>query len=123
MRFGWFQERGVNYRELVESIRFDGAPTRAYMDRLRSEGLFYNPMTCSADEIETMRAYCDKHAVRFLTLDEFLYGVFFKTYYYKRWNEGEPAQSLPMLVIGHNLPYEPHSGESINDYLSNAFID
>jgi hypothetical protein len=72
LRFGWFQERGVNYRKLVEHIRFDGVPTRAYMDQLRSEGLFYNPKTCSGNEVETMRAYCETQGVRFLTLDEFL---------------------------------------------------
>jgi hypothetical protein len=43
LRFGMFQERGVNYRELVENIRFKGKPTREYLDQIRSEGLFYNP--------------------------------------------------------------------------------
>jgi hypothetical protein len=107
LRFGWFQERGVNYRNLIEDMRFSKKPpTREYMDTLRSEGLFYNPKTCGDVEIETMRAYCDKHGVRFLTLAEFLKEVFYKTYYYKRWSAGETARSLPLLVIGHNLPFD-----------------
>ena len=106
LRFGMFQERGVNYRELVETIRFDGAPTREYMDQLRSEGLFYNQKTCKDYEIEAMRTYCADHNIRFLTLEQFLYDVFYKTYYYKRWQDGERALTLPMLVIGHNLPFD-----------------
>ena len=30
LRFGIFQERGVNYRELVETIRFDAPDARIY---------------------------------------------------------------------------------------------
>ena len=107
LRFGWFQERGVNYRQLIEETRrLKGKTTRAYMDQLRSEGLFYNPKTCTADEIEAMRSYCEKHGVRFLTREDFIYKVFYKTYYYKRWNEGEPALTLPVMVIGHNQPFD-----------------
>jgi hypothetical protein len=92
LRFGFFQERGVNYRELIENMRFSKqSPTREYMDTMRSEGLFYNPSTCSDDEIETIRAYCAEHNIRFLTVAEFLHDVFYKTYYYKRWNVGEHA--------------------------------
>ena len=107
LRFGFFQERGANYRELIENMRFSKqSPTCEYMDTMRSEGSFYNPKTCSGDEIETMRTYCDKYGVRFLTFTEFLHDVFYKTYYYKRWNMGETARSLPLLVIGHNLPFD-----------------
>jgi hypothetical protein len=106
LRFGMFQERGENYRNLVENMRFNGKPTREYMDRLRSEGLFYNPTICSDVEIETMRSYCGTHDIRFLTLDQFLKEVFYKAYYHKRWNDGEPALTLPVLVIGHNLPFD-----------------
>jgi hypothetical protein len=106
LRFGMFQERGVNYRELVENLRFNGTPSREYMDAMRSEGLFYNPKICSDAEIEVMQTYCEQHNIRFLTLKDFIYKVFYKTYYYKRWDDGEPAPSLPMLVIGHNLPFD-----------------
>ena len=107
LRFGFFQERGVNYRELIENMRFSKqSPTREYMDTLRSEGLFYNPKICGGDEIEIMRAYCGKQGISFLTLAEFLKVVFYKTYYYKQWNVGETARSLPLLVIGHNLPFD-----------------
>jgi hypothetical protein len=56
LRFGVFQERGLNYRDLVECKRRNGRITREDMDEQRSEGMFYNPATCSDAEIETMRA-------------------------------------------------------------------
>jgi hypothetical protein len=108
LRFGVFRERGLNYRDLVERKRRDGRITREDMDEQRSEGIFYNPMTCSESEIETMRAHAhaEKHAFRFLTLEKFLYTVFYRLYYYKRWRKGDPPDTLPMLVIGHNLPFD-----------------
>ena len=106
LRFGVFQERGLNYRDLVERKRFNGRITREDMDEQRSEGIFYNPATCSETEIETMRAHAEKHGLRFLTLEKFLYTVFYRLYYYKRWREGDPPMTMPMLVIGHNLPFD-----------------
>jgi hypothetical protein len=53
-----------------------------------------------------MRAYCEAHSIRFLTLVECLKDVFYKTYYYKRWNDWEKVPALPVLVIGHNLPFD-----------------
>jgi hypothetical protein len=106
LRFGVFQERGLNYRDLVERKRFNGRITREDMDEQRSEGIFYNPATCLETEIETMRAHAEKHGVRFLTLEKFLYTVFYRLYYYKRWREGDPPMTMPMLVIGHNLPFD-----------------
>ena len=106
LRFGVFQERGLNYRDLVERKRRNGRITREDMDEQRSEGMFYNPATCSETEIETMRAHAEKHGLRFLTLEKFLYTVFYRSYYYKRWRKGDPALTLPMLVIGHNLPFD-----------------
>ena len=58
LRFGVFQERGLNYRDLVERKRLNGRITREDMDEQRSEGIFYNPATCSETEIETMRVSC-----------------------------------------------------------------
>ena len=103
---GVFQERGLNYRDLVERKRRNGRITREDMDEDRSEGIFYNPATCSETEIETMRAHAEKHGLRFLTLEEFLYTVFYRLYYYKRWRDGDPALTLPTLVIGHNLLFD-----------------
>ncbi len=31
---------------------------------------------------------------------------FYRFYYYKRWRDGDPALTMPMLVIGHNLPFD-----------------
>src|SRR5208337_1455177 len=75
-------------------------------DEKRSEGIFYNPATCTDTEIEVMRVHAEKHGLRFLTLEKFLYTVFYRPYYYKRWREGDPSLTLPMMVIGHNLPFD-----------------
>jgi hypothetical protein len=37
---------------------------------------------------------------------KFLRTVFYRLYYYKRWREGDPPLTIPMLVIGHNLPFD-----------------
>jgi hypothetical protein len=106
LRFGIYQERGLNYRDLVERKKRHGIVRRDDMDARRSEGIFYNPETCTKTEIATMRAYAGAHGLSFITLEDFLYKVFFRIYYLKRWQEGEPPQTLPMLVIGHNLPFD-----------------
>jgi hypothetical protein len=106
LRFGIFQERGLNYRDLVERKKRHRTVARADMDAQRSEGIFYNPKTCTKTEIATMRAYAGERGLSFITLEDFLYKVFFRIYYLKRWQEGEPPQTLPMLVIGHNLPFD-----------------
>jgi hypothetical protein len=101
-----FQERGLNFRDLVERKRRNGRIRREDMDEQRSEGIFYNPAVCSDAEIRAMRVHADKNGLRFLTLEKFLYTVFYRPYYYKRWRKSEPALTLPMLVIGHNLPFD-----------------
>jgi hypothetical protein len=106
LRFGVFQERGLNYRDLVERKRKQGEITQEDIDCLRSEGIFYNPEACSNEEIATMRAYANEHELRFIDLNDFLYDVFYRAYYYKQWNEGDAACLLPKLVIGHNLPFD-----------------
>jgi hypothetical protein len=106
LRFGIFQERGLNYRDLIERKKRHGIITRDDMDAQRSEGIFYNPETCTKIEIATMRAHAGEHGLNFMTMDNFLNRVFFRIYYLKRWQEGEAPQTLPMLVIGHNLPFD-----------------
>jgi hypothetical protein len=61
LRFGIYQERGLNYRDLVERKKRQRTITRDDMDVQRSEGIFYNPETCSKSEIATMRAYASEH--------------------------------------------------------------
>jgi hypothetical protein len=53
-----------------------------------------------------MRAHASEQGLSFMTVEDFLYKVFFRIYYLKRWQEGEAPQTLPMLVIGHNLPFD-----------------
>jgi hypothetical protein len=50
LRFGIYQERGLNYRDLVERKKHRGIITRDEMDAQRSEGIFYNPETCTKIE-------------------------------------------------------------------------
>ena len=106
LRFGIFQERGLNYRDLVERKKRHRTVARADMDTQRSEGIFYNPETCTKTEIATMRAYACEHGLNFMTMEDFLNEAFFRIYYLKRWQKGEAPQTLPMLIIGHNLPFD-----------------
>ncbi len=76
------------------------------MDEQRSEGIFYNPVACTETELQTMCAHAEKRGLQLLTLEKFLYTVFYRLYYYKRWRDGDPALTLPMLAIGHNLPFD-----------------
>ena len=55
LRFRIYQERGLNYRDLVERKKRHGIITRDDMDAQRSEGIFYNPEMCTETEIATMR--------------------------------------------------------------------
>ena len=71
LRFGIYQERGLNYRDLVERKKRQGIITRDDMDDQRSEGIFYNPETCTKTEIATMRAYASEHGLSFMTMEEF----------------------------------------------------
>ena len=111
LRLGIFQERGLNYRDFVERKKRHGIVTRNDMDAQRSGGIFYNPEACIKTEVATMRTYADEHGLNFMTLKSFCYKLFFRIYYLKSWQKDEMAQTLPMLVIGHNLPFD--SGGSL----------
>jgi hypothetical protein len=63
--------------------------------RLREEGLFYEPDTLGADELETVTVYAAEHGLLSRTRDEFAEGVFLMTAWDRRG-----------LVVGHNLPFD-----------------
>ncbi len=110
LRFGVFQLRGMNYRQLVEEVKSarkaKTTVSRAIMDKLQKTGLFYNLETCTSSEISTMQAYAATHDMAFMTVEEFIKDVFYKTYYLKWGKNGKEPESLPCMVIGHNLPFD-----------------
>ncbi len=101
LRFGRFQERGLLYSFRVEDAR-RGTLTREKLDRPRRAGIFYNPATCTEEEIALMKSYAEERRLEFMTRDEFLKRVFYHGWPVKpKANEREPK-----LVIGHNLPFD-----------------
>ena len=109
LRFGVFQDRGHNYREVITLARRPGAKgkiTRAFLDELQSEGIFYDPANCTKLEIETMRLHAQANGLRFMTREEFLLKVFYRLSYIKGSAKGIPDDTLPRLIIGHNLPFD-----------------
>jgi hypothetical protein len=64
-------------------------------DRLRAEGLFYDPDAITTDELETLTAYADQHDLALHDRAGFVDRVFFPITYKRRG-----------LLIGFNLPYD-----------------
>jgi hypothetical protein len=64
-------------------------------DRLREEGLFYEPASLTVHERDLFRSYADEHGLRLLTRDELAEEVFLKTAWDRRG-----------LIVGHNLPFD-----------------
>src|SRR5271166_5368424 len=109
LRFGVYQDRGHNYCTLITLARQPSGKaklTRAFLDELQNEGIFYEPRNCTKQEIETMRAYARANDMRFMTKEQFLYKVFYKLSYIKGKAKGIPDDTLPRLIIGHNLPFD-----------------
>jgi hypothetical protein len=107
LRFGVYQDRGHNYCDLARLARkCKAAISRAYMDELRAEGIFYDPENCTAAEIETLKAYADAHGLALLTRDDFLHKVFYRLAYIRGSAKGVPDDTMPRLIIGHNLPFD-----------------
>lgn len=77
-----------------QSLRVGGYQLRQ-RDRLREEGIFYEPVGLSPTELEVVRAYCDHEGLALRTRDEFVDDVFLRTAWDRRG-----------LIIGHNLPFD-----------------
>jgi len=101
LRFGFFQERGLEYAYMIEDAR-RGTLTRKKLDRLWREGLFYNPDTCTDGEIDVMKRYADQHGLVLMTRAEFLRRVFYRRHFVKPSSD----ETWPALIIGHNLPFD-----------------
>jgi hypothetical protein len=77
-----------------QGLRVGGYQLR-YRDRLRDEGLFYDPDGLTAEEVTTLAVYADEHRLKLHTLLEFNEAVFLKTAWDRRG-----------LIVGHNLPFD-----------------
>jgi hypothetical protein len=121
-RFGVYQLRGHDYSNLMEfAKRYHREIPREVLDKLKHEGIFYNSAdgVCTDDEIAIMRTYAEQHGLRFLTMAEFIRKVFYRAYTAKGWRKvskkdangnkvetPEPIDTLPCMVVGHNLPFD-----------------
>jgi hypothetical protein len=107
LRYGVAQIRGWNYRNLVEiAKKHKGNVPRSIMDELRGEILFHEQDQCTDDEKVVMRAYAAQHNMTFMTREEFVAKEYYKLYYIKSGKNGELPETLPAMVIGHNLPFD-----------------
>jgi hypothetical protein len=107
LRYGVAQIRGWNYRNLVEfAKKYKGKVPRSIMDEMRREILFHEPAQCTDDEIALMREYADRHNMVFMTRADFVAKEYYKLYYIKSGKNGELPETLPAMVIGHNLPFD-----------------
>jgi hypothetical protein len=73
----FWQERGLRYADRC-SLFADGALTVEEMDVCWRQGVAYNPLTCSPEEIETIKAYGKKHGLRCENMQWFITSVFYR---------------------------------------------
>jgi hypothetical protein len=62
VRFGVWQGRGCPYDRCVERAK-SGTLSRADLDKLRREIIFYNPAVCTDEEIAAIKAYAATHRI------------------------------------------------------------
>jgi hypothetical protein len=77
-----------------QGLRVGGYQLRR-RERLREEGLFYEPDGLTEHELGTVRAYADARGRVLRTRGEFVEEVFLR----KAWDDRA-------LVVGHNLPFD-----------------
>ena len=107
LRYGVAQIRGWNYRNLVEfAKKYKGKVPRSIMDEVRREILFHEHDECTDAEKVVMRRYAAQHNMIFMTREEFVAKEYYKLYYIKSGRNGELPETLPAMVIGHNLPFD-----------------
>jgi hypothetical protein len=104
-RFGAYQYRRMPYTARCKAA-VEGTLTRDMLDRLQDEGIIYNQAACSEVEIARMKRYCEECKLSFMTLEEFVYNVFYKPQWIKFGNNPEDRLKVKMLVIGHNLAFD-----------------
>jgi hypothetical protein len=76
------------------------------LDELWKEVLFFDPVHCEDFEIELLTAYAEKHGIECKKRDDFVRDDFYRLYSIKSGKKGELSETLPCMVIGHNLPFD-----------------
>ena len=107
LRFGVAQIRGKTYRHLMElGKKYKRNVPREIMDELWKEVLFYDPAHCEDFEIDLLKAYAEKHGLECKKREDFVRDDFYRLYSIKSGKKGELSETLPCMVIGHNLPFD-----------------
>jgi DNA polymerase III epsilon subunit-like protein len=107
LRFGIAQIRGHTYRHLMElGKKYKRNVPRGILDAHYKEVLFYEPGQCEEHEVECMRAYAGMHGMKFMAREEFVSKEFYRLYSIKSGRKGELSETLPCMVVGHNLPFD-----------------
>jgi hypothetical protein len=70
------------------------------MDECWRQGVAYNPLTCTEEEIKTVKAYAKEHDLWCRDMDWFIKSIFYKQ---AMLNGYMPE---PKMIIGHNLPFD-----------------
>jgi hypothetical protein len=89
----FWQERGLRYADRC-------SPFAEEMDVCWRQGVAYNPLTCSPEEIETIKAYGKKHGLRCENMQWFITSVFYRQ---SKLNGYIPE---PRMIIAHNAPFD-----------------
>ena len=79
---------------------------REIMDELWKEVLFFDPAHCEDFEIDLLKAYAEKHRLECKKREDFVRDDFYRLYSIKSGKKGELSETLPSMVIGHNLPFD-----------------
>jgi hypothetical protein len=107
LRFGVAQVRGKTYRQLMElGKKYKKNVPREIMDAPYKEVLFYEPTNCEELEIELMAGHAEEHGLEFITREDFVRKEFYRLYSIKSGKKGDLSETLPCMVIGHNLPFD-----------------
>ena len=78
----------------------EGLLSSEAMDMCWREGVFYNPATCTPEEIQTIKDYAAKYGLCSMEMKYFITKVFYR----QAWlNRHMPE---PKLILGHNTPFD-----------------
>jgi hypothetical protein len=109
-RFGIYQFRRMKYNDRMRAIDAElksglNLLTIDMLDRLEDEGLVYGEW-CTEAEIEILRQYAKEQKLSFMSLEEFVIGVFYKPQWIKYGATPKERLKEKLLVIGFNLPFD-----------------
>jgi hypothetical protein len=95
----FWQECGLKYADRCNLFAEDALTVEA-MDECQRQGVAYNPLTCTEEEIKTVKAYAKEHDPWCCDMNWFIRLVFYKQ---AMLNGYMPE---PKMIIGHNLPFD-----------------